>query len=314
MKKQIYYFGFTLVVLFLIVEMTNSSNVNSVKDSIDDKLYKNQFKEKYSIYAVNKPNLMNFAGEIVPTSSSEIWERLDNELLRNIYYQSNTLLYFKKANKYFPIIEPILEKYNIPNDFKYLAIIESGLENVISPSGAAGFWQIMKPTAKDYGLEVNSNIDERYNLEMATIAACQYLSEAYTQFGSWTAAAASYNMGRNGLSKRMKEQNVSNYYSLYLNSETSRYVFRILAIKEIMKNPREYGYVFRKTDLYSFEEFSSIEIDSTVNNLSDFAKSLNINYKLLKYFNPWMRTNSLPNKSRKKYIVKIPTNSKLIVE
>ena len=314
MKKQIYYFGFTLVVLFLIVEMTNSSNVNSVKDSIDDKLYKNQFKEKYSIYAVNKPNLMNFAGEIVPTSSSEIWERLDNELLRNIYYQSNTLLYFKKANKYFPIIEPILEKYNIPNDFKYLAIIESGLENVISPSGAAGFWQIMKPTAKDYGLEVNSNIDERYNLEMATIAACQYLSEAYTQFGSWTAAAASYNMGRNGLSKRMKEQNVSNYYSLYLNSETSRYVFRILAIKEIMKNPREYGYVFRKSDLYSFEEFSSIEIDSTVNNLSDFAKSLNINYKLLKYFNPWMRTNSLPNKSRKKYIVKIPTNSKLIVE
>ena len=314
MKKQIYYFGFTLVVLFLIVEMTNSSNVNSVKDSIDDKLYKNQFKEKYSIYAVNKPNSINFAGEIVPTSSSEIWERLDNELLRNIYYQSNTLLYFKKANKYFPIIEPILEKYNIPNDFKYLAIIESGLENVISPSGAAGFWQIMKPTAKDYGLEVNSNIDERYNLEMATIAACQYLSEAYTQFGSWTAAAASYNMGRNGLSKRMKEQNVSNYYSLYLNSETSRYVFRILAIKEIMKNPREYGYVFRKSDLYSFEEFSSIEIDSTVNNLSDFAKSLNINYKLLKYFNPWMRTNSLPNKSRKKYIVKIPTNSKLIVE
>ena len=314
MKKQIYYFGFTLVVLFLIVEMTNSSNVNSVKDSIDDKLYKNQFKEKYSIYAVNKPNLINFAGEIVPTSSSEIWERLDNELLRNIYYQSNTLLYFKKANKYFPIIEPILEKYNIPNDFKYLAIIESGLENVISPSGAAGFWQIMKPTAKDYGLEVNSNIDERYNLEMATIAACQYLSEAYTQFGSWTAAAASYNMGRSGLSKRMKEQNVSNYYSLYLNSETSRYVFRILAIKEIMKNPREYGYVFRKSDLYSFEEFSSIEIDSTVNNLSDFAKSLNINYKLLKYFNPWMRTNSLPNKSRKKYIVKIPTNSKLIVE
>ena len=151
MKKQIYYFGFTLVVLFLIVEMTNSSNVSSVKDSIDDKLYKNQFKEKYSIYAVNKPNSINFAGEIVPTSSSEIWERLDNELLRNIYYQSNTLLYFKKANKYFPIIEPILEKYNIPNDFKYLAIIESGLENVISPSGAAGFWQIMKPTAKDYG-------------------------------------------------------------------------------------------------------------------------------------------------------------------
>ena len=314
MKKQIYYFGFTLVVLFLIVEMTNSSNVSSVKDSIDDKLYKTQFKEKYSIYAVNKPNSINFAGEIVPTSSSEIWERLDNELLRNIYYQSNTLLYFKKANKYFPIIEPILEKYNIPNDFKYLAIIESGLENVISPSGAAGFWQIMKPTAKDYGLEVNSNIDERYNLEMATIAACQYLREAYIQFGSWTAAAASYNMGRNGLSKRMKEQNVSNYYSLYLNSETSRYVFRILAIKEIMKNPREYGYVFRKSDLYSFEEFSSIEIDSTVNNLSDFAKSLNINYKLLKYFNPWMRTNSLPNKSRKKYIVKIPTNSKLIVE
>ncbi len=314
MKKQIYYFGFTLVVLFLIVEMTNSSNVSSVKDSIDDKLYKTQFKEKYSIYAVSKPNTINFAGEIVPTSSSEIWERLDNELLRNIYYQSNTLLYFKKANKYFPIIEPILEKYNIPNDFKYLAIIESGLENVISPSGAAGFWQIMKPTAKEYGLEVNSNIDERYNLEMATIAACQYLSEAYTQFGSWTAAAASYNMGRNGLSKRMKEQNVSNYYSLYLNSETSRYVFRILAIKEIMKNPREYGYVFRKSDLYSFEKFSSIEIDSTVNNLSDFAKSLNINYKLLKYFNPWMRTNSLPNKSRKKYLVKIPTNSKLIVE
>jgi hypothetical protein len=223
------------------------------------------------------------------------------------------MLYFKKAHKYFPVIEPILKQYNLPDDFKYLAVIESGLDNVISPSGAAGFWQILKGTGREYGLEVNSAIDERYNLEKATVVACEYLQEAYNKFGNWTMAAASYNMGKNGARRKIEEQSSNNYYNLYLNSETSQYVFRIIAIKEIMQNPRKYGFMFRDKDLYTMPNYKTIEVDSTITNLSDFAKSHNINYKLLKQFNPWLRAKSLPDKSRKKYILKIPINTGLMV-
>jgi hypothetical protein len=223
------------------------------------------------------------------------------------------MLFFKKANKYFPIIEPILKKNNIPDDFKYLALIESGLDNVVSPAGAAGFWQILKGTAREHGLEVNLAIDERYNLEKSTEVACDYLQDAYDKFGSWTMAAASYNMGKNGARRRIAKQGTNNYYNLHLNSETGRYVFRIIAVKEIMKNPKKYGFMFRKKDLYAMPVYKTIEIDSTISNLNDFAKSHEINYKLLKQFNPWLRTSSLPDKSRRKYILKIPTDTDLLV-
>tara|TARA_B110000116_G_scaffold222515_1_gene201369 strand:+ start:3496 stop:4455 length:960 start_codon:yes stop_codon:yes gene_type:complete len=279
----------------------------------EDKLHQKQFNEKYNIFAISKPANMNFCGEKVDLKSEDIWERMDKELLKNIYWQSNTMLYLKRANKFFPIIEPILKANNIPDDFKYLAVIESGLEDVISPSGAAGFWQILKGTAKEYGLEVNPAIDERYNLEKSTLIACRYLQKAYGKFGSWTLAAASYNKGQNGVRRLTEKQGTNNYYNLYLNSETSRYVFRIIAVKEILENPKKYGFIYREKDLYVMPKYKTIEIDATISDLANFATANGTNYKLLKQLNPWLRNTSLPDKSRRKYILKIPTDPSLLV-
>ena len=307
-KKYIYLLMSSLLVLAFSQFFIYSTELKN-----DDELHLQNFNFKYGIFSILQPKGLSFAGEEIPIKSPEIWERIDKELLKNTYWQSNTMLFFKKANKYFPIIEPILKKNNIPDDFKYLALIESGLDNVVSPAGAAGFWQILKGTAREYGLEVNSDIDERYNLEKSTQVACEYLNDAYDKFGNWTMAAASYNMGKNGARKRISEQGTNNYYNLHLNSETSRYVFRIIAVKDIMKNPKKYGFVFRLKDLYTMSNYKTIVVDSTIANLSDFAISNKINYKLLKQFNPWLRTSSLPDKSRKKYFLKIPTNTDLLV-
>ena len=307
-KKSFYSLGIVLFLIIISQLFIFSSYLKS-----EDVLHQQHFNMKYGIFAIVQPDDLNFANEEIPIYSSEIWERMDKELLKNTYWQSNTMLYFKKANKYFPIIEPILKKYNIPEDFKYLAVIESGLDNVVSPAGAAGFWQILKSTAREYGLEVNYAIDERYNLEKATVVACNYLQEAYDQFGSWTMAAASYNMGKNGAKRKIKHQSSNNYYNLHLNSETSRYVFRIIAIKEIMQNPKKYGFMFRDKDLYTMPDFKTVHIDSTIASLADFAQQHGINYKLLKQFNPWLRVSSLPDKSRRKYLLKIPVDSNLMV-
>ena len=307
-KKSFYSLGIVLCLIIISQLFIFSSYLKS-----EDVLHQQHFNMKYGIFAIVQPEDLNFANEEIPIYSSEIWERMDKELLKNTYWQSNTMLYFKKANKYFPIIEPILKKYNIPEDFKYLAVIESGLDNVVSPAGAAGFWQILKSTAREYGLEVNYAIDERYNLEKATVVACKYLQEAYDQFGSWTMAAASYNMGKNGAKRKIQHQSSNNYYNLHLNSETSRYVFRIIAIKEIMQNPKKYGFMFRDKDLYTMPDFKTVHIDSTIASLADFAQQHGINYKLLKQFNPWLRVSSLPDKSRRKYLLKIPVDSNLMV-
>jgi membrane-bound lytic murein transglycosylase D len=307
-KKQVYFLGSSILIFALAQLFIYASELRS-----DDELHQQHFNMKYGIFAIVQPEGLNFSGEEIPTHSPEIWERIDKELLKNTYWQSNTMLFFKKANKYFPIIEPILKKNNIPDDFKYLALIESGLDNVVSPAGAAGFWQIMKGTAREHGLEVNSAIDERYNLEKSTEVACTYLQDAYNKFGSWTMAAASYNMGKNGVRRRIAKQETNNYYNLHLNSETGRYVFRIIAVKEIMKNPKKYGFMFREKDLYAMPAYKTVEVDSTIVNLNDFAQSQGINYKLLKQFNPWLRSSSLPDKSRRKYRLKIPTNTDLLV-
>ncbi len=309
MKKNHFYFLGTTVLVFAITQLF----IYSVDSKSDDELHQQHFNMKYGIFAIIQPEELDFSGEEIPIYSSEIWERIDKELLKNTYWQSNTMLYFKKANKYFPIIEPILKVYNIPDDFKYLAVIESGLANVVSPAGAAGFWQILKGTAREHGLEVNSAIDERYNLEKATVVACEYLQDAYNKFGSWTMAAASYNMGKNGVGREIEMQASNNYYNLYLNSETSRYIFRIIAVKEIMQNPKKYGFMLREKDLYSMPNYKIIEVDSTISDLSIFAKSHNVNYKLLKQFNPWLRTTSLPDQSRRRYLLKIPTDTDLLV-
>ena len=264
------------------------------------------FLNDYNVYALEMPEDLNFAGEAVPVENPDIYERMDRELLVNTYWQSNGLLMFKRAQKNFPIIEPILEKNGVPNDFKDLAVIESGLTNAVSPAGARGFWQIMKTTGRENGLEVNSNVDERYNLELATEVACNYLKKAKEKLGSWTLAAAAYNAGNAGISKRLNEQHVDNYYDLLLGEETGRYMFRIVALKEILNNPTKYGFNFKKDHLYKPIPTYKIEVDTAVTDFTQFAERFGINYKVLKLHNPWLREKHLNNKSRKMYQIEIP--------
>jgi len=293
------------IALLIFIAIT-ASFVFSVFQGPEDENHQTQFNDSYAIYALNQPEMIGFSGEKMPLDQSDIQERFDRELLVNTYWQSQTILFLKKANKFFPVIEPILKEEGIPADFKYLALAESGLANIVSPSGATGFWQIMKATAKENGLIVNKEIDERYHIEKSTKAACNYLNEAYEKFGSWTLAAASYNMGKSGLEKQMTRQQAGNYYDLLLNSETARYVFRICAIKEILENPKTYGFHVREKDLYVLPPLQKVMLDTSVTNFADYAHQQNINYKILKEYNPWLRQAHLENKSGLAYWIDIP--------
>ena len=260
----------------------------------------------YNVYAVQMPSHLDFAGEEMPLHDPDVYERMDRELLVNTYWQSNGLLMFKRAQKYFPVIEPILKKHGIPDDFKYLAVIESGLANVVSPAGARGVWQIMPATARENGLEVNDNVDERYHLAKSTEIACKYLLKSKQTLGSWTLAAAAYNAGNAGIGNRLKDQQVQNYYDLLLGEETGRYIFRIVALKEILNNPKLYGFNFTKSDLYEHIPTYEVKVDTEVADFTSFAKQHGINYKILKIHNPWLREARLNNKSRKEYVIDIP--------
>lgn len=295
------------IVVALAAYATIALFTGSTSESQEKEKLTEQFKDHYKIFALPLPDKIDLAGENVPLKLVDVSEKLDRELSVNTYWQSNTLLMLKRSNRWFSVIEPILEEENIPNDFKYLALMESGLTQIVSPAGASGFWQLMKAAARERGLEVNSDIDERYHIEKSTRAACAYLKEAKAKFGSWTLAAASYNMGMAGLNNQMKRQDATNYYDLVLNEETSRYVFRILAAKLILSNPSNYGFNFRNSDLYQPLKFTEVEVDTTIDNLARFAFTQGINYKTLKYLNPWLRDNHLPNSSRKKYLIQIPT-------
>ena len=280
--------------------------IYALQDAPTDENFETKLINDYNVYALQVPDDLNFADEALPLNNPDILERMDRELLVNTYWQSNGLLMFKRAKKYFPIIEPILAKHGIPDDFKYLAVIESGLTNAVSPAGARGVWQIMPATGRENGLEVNKNVDERYNLEKATEVACKYLLKSKAKLGSWTLAAAAYNGGNAGISKRLKAQGVSNYYDLLLGEETGRYLFRIVALKEILSNPSKYGFNFREKDLYSNIPTYKVEVDTAVTDFSKFAQEFGINYKILKLHNPWLREPHLNNKSRKAYLVDIP--------
>lgn len=280
--------------------------IYALQDAPTDEIFEKKLINDYNVYALPIPDNLEFAGEKLPLQEPDIYERMDRELLVNTYWQSNGFLMFKRAQKYFPVIEPILKKHGVPDDFKYLALIESGLSNVVSPAGASGFWQIMKTTGREYGLEVNSNVDERYNLEMATEVACEYLKNSKEKLGSWTLAAAAYNAGMTGISRRLGEQEVGTYYDLLLGEETGRYLFRIVAVKEILSNPLHYGFNFRDKDLYSMVPTYKIEVDTAVTDFAKFAKDFGINYKILKLHNPWLREPHLNNKSRKQYFIEIP--------
>ncbi|GAB4380038.1 MAG: lytic transglycosylase domain-containing protein [Salibacteraceae bacterium] len=272
-----------LSVVFIVLSNISTDRMNTDED------YANQFRRDYSIYALPLPDSVSFAGESVPLELQDVREKFDREMLVNTYWQSQTLLFIKRSHRWFPVIEPILAKHNIPDDFKYLALIESGFMDVVSPAGAVGFWQFMKDAGKQYGLTINDEIDERYHVEKATEAACRYLLDAKAKFGSWTLAAASYNMGVSGLERQINLQKATNYYDLLLNEETSRYVFRIVAAKTILNNPTRYGFHFRSEDLYTPFETRLYPITVSIDNFADFAFGMGINYKALKYLNPWLR-------------------------
>ncbi len=254
------------------------------------------------------PEKLTFAGEPVPIDLADVLERFEREIYVNAFWESNMILLMKRAGKYLPTIEKILQEQGVPDDFKYLAMTESGLMNVVSPSGARGFWQIMPGTAKDYKLEVSDDVDERYHLEKSTLAACKYLKSSFSKFGNWTSVAASYNIGITGIRKRKEEQNQSNYYNLYLVEETSRYLFRILAFKEIFENPGKYGFELSEKDLYKQPLFRELKVTQSVNSLANWAIQHNNNYKELKIHNPWLRSQKLNIKKDQDYIIKLPIN------
>lgn len=247
-----------------------------------------------------------FAGEDMP-STDDTRERLERELLVNSYRHSATIQYLKLMPRYFPLIENILRQEGVPDDFKYLAVAESGLRMVVSPSGAKGLWQFMKGTAGEYKLTVNSDIDERYHVEKSTRAACQYLKFLHEQFGSWTLAAAAYNMGQNALKRDMGHQKESNYYDMNLNRETMRYLFRIIALKEIHQHPEQYGFFLDSSDLYKpMDQVSVVQVNESIHSLADFAHKYNVSYRQLKKYNPWLLGHKLTNSSGKEYYIQIP--------
>ncbi len=252
------------------------------------------------------PKHVDFAGEVVPLDIFDVKERLDRELNVNAYWHSNSLSMFKLKNRFFPLIEKILKEEGVPDDFKYLALAESGLKNVVSPSKASGVWQFLEGTGKNFGLEVNEEVDERFHLEKSTRAACKYLKQTKAEFGSWALAAAAYNMGHNGLRKVMERQKMASYFDLYLNEETSRYVFRIIALKEIFQTPQEYGFYVQKEDMYEPIATRTVAVDTTINDLAAFAIEQGSNYKMLKLSNPWLRSEKLTNTARKKYLIELP--------
>ena len=294
-----------VVVCGLFIQAIQSPEVASQTTETATKV-EQQSSQILRVEALDIPNVMTFAGERVPLQDTDVRERLDREIHVNTYWHSNMLLMIKKANRFFSEIEPLLKKYNLPDDFKYLAVAESGLDNVTSHAGASGFWQFMKATGKEYGLEINNYVDERYNLELATKVAAQYLINSKELFGSWTNAAAAYNAGNAGITKQMKRQDATDYYNLLLNSETGRYVFRILAFKEILSNPEKYGFYVDQQDLYQAIPTKTIIIETPIEDFAKFAKQQGINYKILKIHNPWLRDTYLKNASGKAYSIKIP--------
>lgn len=239
------------------------------------------------------PASVKFCGEVIKLRNFDITERLDKEIIVNAYYHSSTIQSIKRANRYFGEIEKILKEQNVPDDFKYLCVIESGLMQVTSPVGAKGFWQFMPETAKDYGLKVNNEIDERMHIEKSTIAACQYLKEANSKFNDWVLTAAAYNRGVAGIENDLEEQEVSSYFDLYLNGETNRYVFRILALKLIFENQKSYGFDSADIELYQPIKTRTVEVKESVTNLKKWAKEQGSNYRMLKLLNPWIISNKL---------------------
>lgn len=298
LKNALALFGLVSGLLIIVVSIQSFRTQNRIENSVA------VYEQKVKSYEV--PDSLFFAGERVPLENFDTRESFDRELNTNAFRHSSTILLIKRSHRYFPIIEPILERNGIPDDFKYVAVAESDLSNIVSPAKATGFWQFMNATAKEYGLEVNKEVDERYHLEKSTEAACKYFLKSYKRYGNWTMVAASYNRGANGINRQVNIQGQSNYYDLLLTEETSRYVFRILSFKTIFGDPEKYGFIIPEEHLYPPVDYITVQVDTTVSNFADFAAGFGTNYKILKALNPWLRQPYLTNKSASLYEIKIP--------
>jgi len=310
MKLKIIYLltGITLLLISGIFIYAVTAERNQEKE------YRNQFFSHYRIIPPEIPLKADFAGENIPLNLYYVRESFEREIFANTFMQSSTIMMFKRAHRWFPVIEPILKKNNIPDDFKYVALAESNLVNTVSAAGAEGFWQFMKPTGIKYGLEITEEVDERYNVEKATQAACDYFKEAYEQYKNWTLVAASYNRGIDGVQKAIEKQKVNSYYDLFLVDETARYIYRIAAMKQVYLHPVQYGFYLRECDLYPAIPTTTITVDTGITDLPEFAMKLKINYRILRELNPWLRRYSLPNKTRKQYVIRLPKEGALKYE
>jgi len=302
-NKLVYFFSGILFSVILLFIFSFDSSKSSISENSND-----LFPHEYRIISPYIPEQIDFCGERVPLENDDVRERVEREFVVQTYFHSATIFYLKRINRWFPVIEKILKEKGIPDDFKYLALAESGLENVVSPAGAVGFWQFMDYNAPKYNLIVNDEIDERYNVEKLTYAACDYILESKNKLGSWTLAAAAYNRGLNGIKTQLERQKTSNYYNLVLNNETNRYIPRIVALKYIMENPKIYGFDVKEEQLYKPFSTRIVKLDTSVTNFADYAKLHGINYKTLKLFNPWLRENFIVNKKNIQFSIKIPQN------
>lgn len=292
-------FGFLSGIIFCLLIFVSFSSKDTSLGSF--------FELPQQIKAVNLDKKFDFAGEIVPINV-DTKERLDRELSVNAYWQSTTLLNIKMSFKYFPIVERILKEQGVPDDFKYLAIAESGFRNVTSSASAKGFWQFMKPAAMEMGLEISDEVDERLHLEKSTMAACAYVKQMYKRFGTWTNVAGAYNVGPTSFARSLAEQKETSYYDLNINEETSRYLFRIIAIKEIVKNPSDFGYYLEDEHKYQPQNLKDIKITSSIPSLTDFAHENGLTYRMLKFYNPWLLSSKLTVSPGKEYTIKVPNS------
>lgn len=261
----------------------------------------------YNIRSFTLPSEVTFAGEKMPLDNFDTKESLERELLISAYRHSSTLLIIMKAHRYLPMIEKILKKNNVPDDFKYLVAAESEYSNMVSPAGATGFWQIMPETGREEGMEINTVVDERYDVEKSTQFACDFFLKSYEKYGNWTLAAASYNGGRSGIDEQIEIQHQHNYYDLLLSEETARYIFRAVAYKLVITEPQNYGFKITGNDLFPELKYYEVKVDTAITDFSAFAQKFGTNYKLLKFLNPWLRKPYLTPKPKKEYLIKIPS-------
>lgn len=298
MKFSHNYLSFFVVVLIM---------ASCAQSNDSDRVKPNQEVVNNAFFIIPKiPNSMELCGETIDLTDIDVRDRLDREILANAYFHSSTMLYLKRANRFFPAIEKMLKEKNIPDDIKYLSVIESGLSHATSPAGARGFWQFMPETAEEFDLEVNDYIDERLNLEKSTFAACNYLSLAKDSLQDWFLAIASYNRGVGGVRSDLKWQESTDYFDTHMNNETGRYIFRMMAIKLIMENPREYGYDLSKMELYPPYQTKAIKVSGGIKDVAKWAVNNGVNYKIVKILNPWILKNSLP--SNQTFEILLPTN------